>query len=150
MIDEHEPPTEAELREAELLADALDRPQRPGRDVAEVQDALATAWLVRASRAVGLSELRARFVWNRAWRAGRNVPIAARLLAAVAAAVTLFVAVRPHGPARLPAPSPELLRAQLAAARPQADVALDRLQIETRAYREQLFSALRRTYGATR
>src|SRR4051812_26490489 len=62
MKEEEKLPTEAELREAELLRRALEEPAAPGRDLGPVDDALGAASLVRASREGALSELRARAV----------------------------------------------------------------------------------------
>src|SRR5262249_61172986 len=67
MIFEESPPTEAELREAELLARALDDPARAAGDPSPVDDALGVAWMLRGSRRAELSELRARAVLRRVW-----------------------------------------------------------------------------------
>jgi hypothetical protein len=152
MTSEERPPTEAELREAELLARALEEAARPERDVDPVEDALGAAWLLRASRASELSELRARAVLERAWPA-RRWRIRARAAAAVvgaAAAAAAIVAVLPRGPAKLPPPPVPLLRAQLAAARPGAPPALARVDTEMIVYREQVYLALGRAYGRRR
>jgi hypothetical protein len=150
MTFEETPPTEAELREAELLARALEGPA-PGTDPAAVEDALGAAWMLRASRHAELSELRARAALERAWPK-RRWPVRARAaaaLAAVAAAIAIF-ALRPRGPAELPAAPVPLLRAQLAAARPGAGAALAPLEKEMAAYRRQLYAALGRAYGGRR
>jgi hypothetical protein len=152
MIFEEKPPTGAELREAELLARALEDPPRPGTDVSPVEEALGAAWMLRASRRGDLGELRARAVLDRAWPE-RSWPIPRRVavaaLAAAAAAVAL-VALRPHRPAELPRAPVPLLRAQLAAARPGPPAALAQLETEMAAYREQLYGALGRAYGRRR
>jgi len=145
MTFEESPPTEAELREAELLARALEDPARAAGDPTAVDDALGAAWMLRASRRAELSELRARAVLDRAW----PVRAAAAALAAAAAAIAIL-AVRPPGPAELPPAPVPLLQAQLAAARPGAPAALVSLEAESAAYRSQLYRALRRTYGGGR
>ena len=70
MTDEERPPTPAELREAELLARALEEPSQPGRELTSVDDALGAAYLLRASKQAELVELRARAVRQRVWRKG--------------------------------------------------------------------------------
>src|SRR5205823_477446 len=118
MTFEESPPTEAELREAELLARALEDPARAAGDPTAVDDALGAAWMLRASRRAELSELRARAVLDRAWpKRVWPVRAAAAALAAAAAAIAIL-AVRPPGPAELPPAPVPLLQAQLAAARP--------------------------------
>jgi hypothetical protein len=152
MTGEERLPTEAELREAELLARALEEPVEPGRDLAPVDDALGAATLVRAARFAGLGELRARAALERAWPE-RARPIRARAIAAaLAAAAAAFVwfVLRPRGPAQLPAPGVQLLRAQLAAARPAPPAALARLDAEMAAYRKQVYASLGRAYGGRR
>jgi hypothetical protein len=74
---------------------------------------------------------------------------AAAALAAVAAAFMWFV-LRPRGPAQLPAPGVQLLRAQLAAARPAPPAALAQLDAEMAAYRQQVYASLGRAYGGGR
>ena len=149
MTFEESPPTEAQLREAELLARALEDPARAAGDPTAVDDALGAAWMLRASRRAELSELRARAVLDRAWPK-RAWPVrAAAALAAVAAAVAIL-AVRPRGPAELPPAPVPLLQAQIAAARPGAPAALASLEAESAAYRSQLYRALRRAYGGDR
>jgi len=150
MTFEENPPTEAELLQAELLARALEDPARAANDPTPVEDALGAAWMLRASRRAGLSELRARAVLDRAWPK-RTWPVraAAVALAAGAAAVAIL-AVRPRGPAELPPPPVPLLQAQIAAARPAAPAALAALEAESGAYRAQLYRALGRAYGGAR
>ena len=150
MTFEESPPTEAELREAELLARTLEDPARAAGDPTAVDDALGAAWMLRASRRAELSELRARAVLDRAWpKRVWPVRAAAAALAAAAAAIAIL-AVRPPGPAELPPAPVPLLQAQLAAARPGAPAALVSLEAESAAYRSQLYRALRRTYGGGR
>jgi hypothetical protein len=153
MTFDERPPTDAELRDAELLARALEDPAGPGTDLAPVEDAVAAAWMLRASRRDDLAELRARAVLDRVWKR-RTQPIrscaAAGALAVAAAAAVAIVALRPRGPAELPPASVPLLQAQLAAARPGATGALAPLERQMAAYREQVYSALGRAYGARR
>ncbi|HKB75230.1 MAG TPA: hypothetical protein VKC58_01450 [Myxococcales bacterium] len=153
MTSEERPPTEAEAREADLLAHALEDPARPGRDVAAVDDALGTAWLLRASKSAELSELRARAVLKRAWP-GRprwlNPTPGAMAALGAAAAVAAILSLLPRGPAKLPPPPVPLLRAQVAAARPGAQRALAPLEAEMDAHRERLYGALARAYGTRR
>ena len=153
MTSKERPPTEAELRDAELLARALEDPVRPGRDVGPVADALGAAWLLRASRGAELSELRARAVMERAWPGGRRwldpTPGAMAALGA-AAAVAAILSALPRGPAKLPPPPVTLLRAQLAAARPGGAPTLPALETEMDAYRQQLYGALGSAYGRRR
>jgi hypothetical protein len=152
MKEEEKPPSEAELREAELIRRALEEPPAPGRDLRPVDDALGAVWLVRASRDGKLSELRARAVLERAWpRRSRRAAVRAGVAAAaILAAVAAFLANRPRGPAALPAPSVALLRAELAAARPGAQAELAAVDAAKAAYRAQVFETLRRTYGGWR
>ena len=152
MTSEERPPTEAELRDAELLARALEDGARPGGEVGPVDDALGAAWLVRASRGAELSELRARAALERAWPRRRRWldPTPGRMAALVAAAaVAAILSALPRGPAKLPPPPVTLLRAQLAVARPGAPE-LARLETEMDAYREQVYAALGRAYGKPR
>ena len=152
MTSEELAPTEAERREAELLARALEGAARPGDEVGPVEDAVGAAWLLRASRGAELSELRARAVLERAWPRRRRWldPTPGKMAAlGAAAAVAAIVSAVPHGPAKLPPPPVPLLRAQLAAARPGAPE-LARLETEMDAYREQVYAALGRTYGRAR
>jgi len=149
MMDEERPPTAAELREAESLARALEEPSQPGRELTSVDDALGAAYLLRASKRAELGELRARAVRQRIWPK-EPWPLWARAAAAAfagIAAAAVILAVRPRGPARLPAPGARLLQAQLAAARPGASAELGGLEVETAAYRERFYGALGRTYG---
>jgi hypothetical protein len=146
MKPEDEPLTDEERRDARLLARALE--QRPGRDLASVDDALAAAWMVRASRSHELTGLRRRAVLERVWpthsRRFRGA-VAGLVAVAAAAVVALFVTrTRPH----LPAPGVDLLRAQLAAARPGSDAAFARFEQEHAKYRGELYAALRRAYGS--
>jgi hypothetical protein len=152
MTSEDAPPNEAELREAELLASALENPGAEGRDVTAVDDALGAAWMVRASRRGDLDDLRARAVQERAWpkRPWRTRGRAGAAAVAAAAATIAIFAARSHGPAQLPAPGARLLLAQLAAARPGSGSALARFEADRAAYREQVFGALRRAYGGRR
>jgi len=150
MTFEESPPTEAELREAELLARALEHPRRLGFDPAPLDDALGAAWMLRASRKADLSELRARAVLDRVWpKRAWLVPAAAAAMAAAAAAI-LILAARPRGPAQLPPAPVPLLQAQIAAARPGVPAALASLEAESAAYRAQLYRALGRAYGGKR
>jgi len=152
MTDEERPPTPAELREAELLARALEEPSQPGRELTSVDDALGAAYLLRASKRAELDELRARAVRQRIWPKG-TWPLWARAAAAALAgiaAAAVILAVRPRGPARLPPPGARLLQAQLAAARPGASAELAQLEVETAAYRERFYGALERAYGSRR
>ena len=149
MTDDERPPTLAELREAELLARALEEPSQPGRELTSVDDALGAAYLLRASRQAELGELRARAVRQRIWRKG-TWPLWARAAAAGLAgiaAAAMILAVVPHGPARLPPPGVRLLQAQLAVARPGSSAELAQLEVETAAYRERFYGALERAYG---
>jgi len=150
MTFEESPPTEAELRDAELLARALESPARASGDPTPVDDALGAAWMLRASRRAELSELRARAVLDRAWPK-RAWPVRAAAAALVAAAAALAILVlRPRGPAELPPPPVPLLQAQIAAARPGTPAALATLETETAAYRSQLYRAFRHAYGEDR
>ncbi len=149
MTDDERPPTLAELREAELLARALEETSQPGRELASVDDALGAAYLLRASEQAELGELRARVVRQRIWRKG-TWPLWARAAAAGLAAIAaagVILAVRPRGPARLPPPGVRLLQAQLAAARPGSSAELAQLEVEVAAYRERFYGALGRAYG---
>jgi len=148
MIGEEKPPSEAELAEAESLARALEGRREPGSDA--IEEALAAAYLLQAS-ARPLNDLRAQAILNRAWRVPRR-GLARAVVAglAAAAAALLVIALRPRQPATLPAPRPELLRAQLAAARPDGAEAMGQLDSEMSAYREQVFGALERAYGSRR
>jgi hypothetical protein len=149
MTAEEKPPTEAELREAELLARALEGPDGPGRDLSPVEDALGAAYLLRGSRRMELGELRARAVQERIWpRRSRALSAAAVLLAAAAAAAAIVL--WPRRAAELPAPSVQLLRAQLAAARPGEQATIDPLAAEMSGYRAQIYGALARAYGGHR
>jgi hypothetical protein len=151
MIPEELPPTEAELREAEELARALEQEQ-PGPPGEALQGAL----LLLASRRGQLGELRGRAVLERAWQGSdRARPRRARLsvaLAGLAACVAaIFVVTRAQGPAMLPSAPPSLLRAQLAAARPGAAAAeLIALESEMAAHRARLHAAVARAYGSGR
>ncbi|MFL5437630.1 MAG: hypothetical protein ACJ79W_00580 [Myxococcales bacterium] len=156
MIREDAPPTEEELREAELVARALEEPPSPVRDVASVADALSAASLLRGSRQMELTGPRARAVEELAWLTRSRIigrkwklgTLLARSVAvAAAAAAVAFFALRPHRTAVLPAPGVRLLRAQFAAARPGSGPALARLEEERTAYRTELYASLRRTYG---
>jgi hypothetical protein len=151
MTHEHEPPTEAERREAEVLARALDG-RLEDEDLLPVADALATASMIAASRRGGLSELRARAVlertWpKRGWTRGARAAAAALAVAAAAAAVVIVATARP---AALPPPPASLLRAELHAARRGAPAAVARLDGELAAYRRDMYAALGRAYGAKR
>jgi hypothetical protein len=151
MIDEEKPPTEAELREAESLARALeDRIER--RDaVPAIEDALATAHLLRASSRPGLDEVRARAVLKRVWATSPQYAVRTTFAAlAAAAAVALVFAIRPGRAATLPPPPPDLLRAHLGAARPGSSAAVAQLDSQMSSYREQVFGALQRAYGGRR
>jgi hypothetical protein len=141
MTGDELPPTEAELRDAEALARALEHGE-PGP-----LDALGAAQLLRASRGE-LSELRQRAVLEHVWRSRRSWRIV--LMGAVAAAAAcLFFLAQAQAPARLPDPPIQLLRAQLAAARPGAP-AEAQLDAEMAGYRRQVFAALERRYGGVR
>jgi hypothetical protein len=146
MNPEDEPPTEEERREAELLARALEEPAWPGRDVAAVDDALGAAWLIHASRDLGQPELRRRAALERLWPK-RSWRLPGRALAAIAAAAAIAFFFMGRTRAHLPAPGADLLRAQLAAARPGSDAAFARFEQEHAKYRGQVFAALRRAYG---
>ncbi len=151
MIDEEKPPTEAELAEAESLARALEDRVEPGSDTSAIEDALAAADLLRASTRP-LNHGRVQAIASRAWRTRWRGPARAGVAAlAAAAAVILVFALRPRQPAMLPPPRADLLRAQLAAARPDASgaIAAD-LDLEMSTYREQVFGALQRAYGSPR
>jgi len=152
MTAEEKPPTEAELREADLLARALERPDEPGRDLAQVEDALGAAYLLRASNRIGLTELRARAVLERIRSAqSPRVRTRAAIAGLVATAAALAaIALLPRGSADLPVPDVKLLRSQLAAARPGAPAALDPLAAERTRYRAQVYRALGRAYGDRR
>ena len=152
MTTDDKPPTEAELREAELLASALEDPAPFGRDVTAVDDALGAAWMIRASRRGDLDDLRASAVQERAWpkRPWRTRGRAGAAAVAAAAATIAIFAARSHGPAQLPAPGARLLLAQIAAAKPGSGAAIARLEADRTAYREQVFGALRRAYGRPR
>lgn len=146
MNQEDVPPSDEERREAELLARALEGPALPGRDVAAVDDALGAAWMVRASQNLGQTELRRRAVLERVWpKPSWRFP--GRVIAAIAAAaaIAFFFLVRTR--AHLPAPGVDLLRAQLAAARPGSDAAFARFEQENAKYRGEVYAALRRAYG---
>src|SRR5512140_3461136 len=117
MNPEDAPPTDEERREAELLARALEKPALPGSDVAAVDDALGAAWMVRASQNLVQPELRRRAVLERIWPK-RSWRFPGRVIAAIAAAAAVAFFLVPRTGAHLPAPSVDLLRAQLAAARP--------------------------------
>jgi len=150
MTAEEKPPTAAELREAELLARALEGPDEPGRDLAAIEDALGAAFLLRAPRTAGLDDLRARALRERIWPARpqhRRAALAAVLATAAAAAV---FALWPRGSTALPPPDVKLLRAQLAAAQPGAPATLDPLSAEMSGYRAQVYASLGRAYGARR
>jgi hypothetical protein len=152
MTGEERQPTEVELHEAELLSRALEDPVEAGRDLTPVDDALGAAMLLRAARLGGLGELRTRAVLERAWPK-RARPVWTRAIAgalAAAAAAFIWLASRPQGPAHLPAPGVQLLRAQLAAARPAPPTAPAQLDAEMAAYRQQLYASLRRAYGGGR
>lgn len=146
MNPEDAPPTEEERREAGLLARALEEPALPGADVAAVEDALGTAWMVRASRDLGLTELRRRAMLERVWPE-RRWRFAGRAVAAIAAAAAVAFFVMARSRAHVPAPGVDLLRAQLAAARPGSDAAFARFEEEDAKYRAQVYAALRRAYG---
>jgi hypothetical protein len=150
MTEEEKPPTEAELREAELLGRALEQRADPGSDLRPVEDALGTAWLVRASKDAGMAPLPARGALERrsGGRTWRTRARAAAAAAAVVATVAAFLASHGRGPSAVPAPPVRLLRAELAAARPGAQVA--GLDAERAAYRRQVFEALGHAYGAAR
>jgi hypothetical protein len=145
MKPEDAPPTDEERGQAELLARALE--QRPGGDVAAVDDALAAAWMVRAAQNDELTELRRRAVLERVWpkHSRRLGGAAAGIVAVAAAAAVAFFVIRarPH----LPAPGVDLLRAQLAAAQPGSDAAFARFELEHAKYRGEVYAALRRAYG---
>jgi len=150
MIGEEKPPSEAELAEAESLARALEGRRESRSGGSAIEDLLAAAYLLQAS-ARQLNDLRAQAILNRAWRVPRR-GLARAVVAglAAAAAALLVIALRPRQPATLPAPRPELLRAQLAAARPDGAEAMGQLDSEMSAYREQVFGALERAYGSRR
>jgi len=93
-----------------------------------------------------LGELRARAVQERIWpRRSRARSAAAVLLAAAAAAAAIVL--WPRRAAELPAPNVQLLRAQLAAARPGEPATIDPLTAEMSGYRTQIYDALARAYG---
>jgi hypothetical protein len=152
MTDEERPATEAELREAELLARALEDREGPGSDPAPLDDALGAAWLLHSARSGDLGELRARAVLARIWPApsSRSRLRAAGAAAAALAAAAAFVASRARAPASLPAPPISLLRAQLAAARPGAPADLADLDRRMAEYRQTVYEALRRAPGGKR
>jgi hypothetical protein len=149
MTAEEKPPTEAELREAELLARALEGPDEPGRDLSPIDDALGAAYLLRGSMRLELGERRARAMLGRIWpRRSRARSAAALLLAAAAAAAAIVP--WPRRAAEFPAPNVQLLRAQLAAARPGEPATVDPLAAEMSGYRTQIYDALARAYGGHR
>jgi hypothetical protein len=145
MNPEDAPPTDEERREAGLLARALEQPARAGSDVAAVDDALGAAWLVRASQKLEQTELQRRRVLERVWPS-RSWRFPGGAIAAIAAAAAFaFFLLRPR--AHVPAPGVDLLRAQLAAARPGSDAAFARFEQEHAKYRGEVYAALRRAYG---
>jgi hypothetical protein len=146
MSDEDLPPTEAELREAEVLRRALEQ-RRAGEwlDVSPIDDALGAALLLRSIGQGGLSELRMRAVHARVIRSkASRAPLIAS--AGIAAAIALLIFVGPEQKHRsaaaiaLPPPSQALLRAQLQAAQPNGDLAL--LDAQLAAHRARIFAAL--------
>ena len=148
MTDESRP-SEREASEAELLARALDHPREQRRDLELIDDALSVAYLLKAGHRGGLDELRARAILERVWpgrarwvRAGVGMAIAAALLA-----VAALLSIRPRGPAALPPPPADLLRAQIVAARPAGRAETAGMDRGMAAYREQVYAALLRTYG---
>jgi len=149
VIGEDTPASEEELRQAERLSRVLDDASAAGHDVAPIDDALGAAWMIRASRSTELPDLRARAALESAWRTRRRAAVVRRAVVALAAAAALvaFVAGRPRRPAELPGPSPQLLRAQLAAARAASGPAFTRFQQEQAVHRDRVYAALRRAYG---
>jgi hypothetical protein len=144
MSDEDLPPTEAELREAEVLRRALEqRRAGEGFDVSPIDDALGAAMLLRSVAHGDLSELRMRAVRDRVLRSkASRAPLI--LGAGIAAAIALLIFASPQHELRsaiaLPPPSEELLRAQLQAAQPHGDLAL--LDAQLAAHRAKIFAAL--------
>src|SRR5262249_33106498 len=127
----------------------LERLDEPGRDLSPVEDALGAAFLLRASSAAGLDDLRRVAVRERIWpRRSRARTVIATVLATAAAAAIL--ALWPRGSAELPGPNVKLLRAQLAAAQPGAPATLDPLSAEMNGYRAQVYASFGRAYGARR
>jgi hypothetical protein len=155
MTTADEEPTEAELREAEALARALDR----GRGDPEMpEDALGTAAFLRFAKDGGaldpdqaraiLADALARARPPRARPAWRWRIFGVLGLAAAGAAALLIVARAPIGDAAdtLPAPPRALLEAQIDAAGGRV-ASLDALAAETRDYRTTVYGALRDRYG---
>lgn len=148
MSGEDQAPTSEELREAELLARALDEAVSHG-GLAPVEDALGVAMLLKGARGAELSELRERAVRERIWPR-RTWPAAVAIAAAVIAAAVAVGVLRPVRPAALPSPGLSLLRAQLAAARPGGPAAQAQLDAEMAAYRLRFYAALEDAYGGHR
>jgi hypothetical protein len=155
MTMDDEEPTEAELREAEALARALDG----GRGVREMpDDALGTAAFLRYAKDGGaldadqaraiLADALARARPPRARPAWRWGIFGALGLAATGAALVLILARAPIGDAAdtLPAPPRALLEAQIDAAGGRV-ASLDALTAETRDYRASVYGALHDRYG---
>jgi hypothetical protein len=149
--------TPEELREAEALARAL---ERGTADDAMPEDALETAAMLRYAHDEGhltperegaiLDELLARFPARGAARARPRflrwlIPVVG--LTSATAVVILVLRPAPEGGpiSAVPAPSRELLEAQLEAAQgePESGVALDRAMS---AYRSELYAALDERY----
>jgi hypothetical protein len=151
-----------ELREAEALAQALDR-GTGGPDLPE--DALEAAALLRYSRDGGaLAPAREDAILDEVLAAGeraharkpereRSVPWWRLLfgfagVAAIAVLVLLVLDIdeAPRGAALLPAPSAGLIEAQLARLEdPRAD---ERFEREMREYRGEVYAAISARYGA--
>lgn len=155
MTTNDDEPTEAELREAEALARALDG----GRGDPEMpDDALGTAAYLRYAKDGGaldsdkeeaiLADALARARPPRARPAWRWRIFGALGLAATGAALVFIVARAPIGDAAdtLPAPPRALLEAQIDAAGGRV-ASLDTLTAETRDYRAAVYGALRDRYG---
>lgn len=155
MTKDDDEPTEAELREADALARALDG--RRG-DPELPDDALGTAAFLRYAKDGGALDAdqaeailadalararppRARPTWR--WRV-----FGALGLAATGAVLVFIVARAPIGDAAnaLPAPPRALLEAQIDAAGGRV-ASLDALTAETRDYRATVYGALRDRYG---
>jgi len=165
-VTEHDP-TDAERREAEALKTAL---ERGTASEGLPEDALEAAALLRFSGAEGdLAPDRRKVILDeilasapsRVAAPERTAPVrwlrwfapAAGVALAAAAAWALVVLVpadpSAHRAARLPAPSPDLLSAQAAAAGgSEAEAAA--LTEQMRQYRGVLYAALEQRYGAPR
>lgn len=150
-------PTPEELREAASLAAALDGVAAAGSGEPP-DDALAAAALVREGHGGGqLGDERRDAVLERVLvaearaRPRRVLRFVLPSLALAAAAALALVVLRPGArsvaPTELPDPAGSVLRAQLDVARGGDPSRLDE---EMRAYRREVYAALRRRYGGVR